>query len=96
MEELLITLRALRRQFVFWSRPKAWPKMTVQESQSEVRRLGHLCRRVRDYDYHLWTVTFKDGHKELAYLSYSRGMVWRRLILPFPFRPYGVESIEVF
>lgn len=89
-------LREFFSQFVLWSRIKPWPKMTVQESREEVWRLSHLCRGVRNYDYHFWTITYKDGHKELAYLRYRDGMIWRRFLFPYTFRPYGAESIDVF
>ena len=90
-------LREFFSQFVLWSRIKPWPEgLTQEQRRDELWKISHLCRGMRNYDYHFWTITYKDGHKELAWLKYRRGLVWRRILFSYPFRPYGVKSIDVF
>jgi len=96
MEELLITLRALRRQFVLWSKPIPWPKLSREQQIAEFWKFPYFDSKVRGSAYHWWTVIYEDGHEELAWLKYKRGMAWRRWLFSYPFRPYGVKDIEVF
>lgn len=41
------------------------------------RSLGNLAKQVEQSQTNWWLLTYKDGHKELAYLKYRRGLFWK-------------------
>jgi hypothetical protein len=88
-------IRADLRFFVLFPKRHPVPKgLPAEQWHAMAREQARLCQTIRNTDLRWRVITFKDGSKELSYLTTRDGGVYRGLVFRRPLQYWDVTSIR--
>lgn len=82
-------------RLVLFPKRRPAPVLTSEQWLAEGRRRWRWKKTIDNSIYHWYTITFKDGRREIAYLTTGRGDIRRGLLFRQYIPYWAIERIDV-